>query len=112
MFPNIFIISVIHKMSFQKVNFDFKRKCVSIEKDFHQYHRIDAITWLIIDIIDFINLGITNFYIIHGYNHGTAIRDYIRNDYKIHFKKLYPTKSISIIPITNGVTLINIKIKC
>ncbi|OLS17017.1 MAG: hypothetical protein HeimC3_49910 [Candidatus Heimdallarchaeota archaeon LC_3] len=64
----------VYKNSNQK----FSNK--EIRKDFHRMKLYQVKDWLFTDMVDYFEASFNEFFIIHGYNHGTVIRDYIRND--------------------------------
>ena len=69
-----------------------KRKTI----DLHNYSLAEAEDYLIDEILEDKELGYDLLKIIHGYNHGVAIRNMIRKDFKKRYFNLFESFNIKI----------------
>jgi hypothetical protein len=83
-----------------------KRKTV----DLHNYSLAEAEDYLIDEILECNELGYDSLEIIHGFNHGTALKYMIRNYFKPTYSKYFNSKNIKIDieKLDNGRTKIHI----
>ena len=106
-------------IEFEKFNFannginisKTKKNRKIVRKDFHSYYLIEVKAWLLTILPDFLELGVQIVDIIHGYHHGTTIRDYIRSDFKFEFEYNFPLYTVKVLPIESGRTLLAISLK-
>ena len=88
-----------------------KKRKRFVRKDFHEYLLVEVKSWLLTVLPDFIESGIRIVDIIHGYSHGTAIRDYIIYDFRGEFEYHFPLYSVNVLPVEPGRTLLYISLK-
>ena len=88
-----------------------KKKKKIVRKDFHEYLLVEVKSWLLTILPDFLESGVRIVDIIHGYRHGTTIRDYVRSDFKGEFQSHFPLYSVNVLPVESGRTLLYISLK-
>lgn len=62
--------------------------------------------WLFGDMVGYSKVGFSEFEIIHGFNHGTIIRSYIRTHFQHEFIQRFRHVTILIQPKDKGTTTI------
>ena len=84
-------------VSYNNMNTEWKQ-------DFHGMNLYEVKTWLFCELLEYYNAGFTNFVLIHGYNRGTVIRYYLRNEFPVIFTKTYPQLKFELYPEEQGMT--------
>ena len=88
-----------------------KKKKKLVRKDFHSYLIVEVKSWLVTILPEFLQSGVKIVDIIHGFHHGTTIRDYVRLNFKSEFESKFPNFSVKVIPVEPGRTLLFITFK-
>lgn len=101
--------SLKNQRTIEPINQEIYAKMKGIKMDFHSYSLYEVKVWMRTNLPEFIEVGFDKIDIIHGYRNGTVIRDYIRSNLIIEFKKIYPTIKLVIFPIEKGRTIIRMK---
>ena len=104
-------LPIIEFEKFKLANNDFsvlktKKKKNFVRKDFHSYLLIEVKSWLLSILPDLLDLDVQIVDIIHGFHHGTVIRDYIRSDFKAEFEYNFPFFRVSVLPVELGRTIL------
>ena len=76
----------------------------TIRVDFHNMTLLEVKNWLFYEMNGYCKAGFKKFDCIHGFNHGTIIRDYIRGKFKQEFQNKNKDITLTIIPLENGRT--------
>lgn len=74
--------------------------------DCHEMSLWEVKQWLFGDMVGYSKVGFSEFQIIHGFNHGTVIRTYIRTHFHREFIQKFRQVTISIQPKDKGTTII------
>ncbi|OLS17037.1 MAG: hypothetical protein HeimC3_50110 [Candidatus Heimdallarchaeota archaeon LC_3] len=92
-------------------NYNIKNFKKEIRKDFHGMKLFQVRDWLLTDMIDYFEASFDEFFLIHGYNNGTVIRDYIRNDFKKEFQRIFNHLTLTLNMEHEGTTSVRVSKK-
>ena len=92
----------------EKDKIEFNEEQKSLRIDFHGKSLQQVKNWFKKDLILYNRQGYTKIICIHGYRHGTVIRDYIRGNLISEFIEIIPKMKLAFLNKSDGTTILYI----